>query len=308
MNNIFQKTSAYWAKYSAYEYRQGNDGNTYILPAPGAKPSVYDPPANAEAMVVDALNVGRHAMKDCGEAATKAAVMDFVTNYGLLGFMTALPTTPDFIDYDAVYLPKNHFIKQETMTTREYLALFFPFGMPDFYKDESTAEWRIGGDAGKDRESLALAATFGNEPMAMNISLQRGYAERYDWIVTQCRDLAYTLVSSTLYYEDKDTADENTFELYRSGVAAFGGIAPTYHISLYPEGPKIVWDFHSLLRGIQMMFSFALTDEARPLRLCRGCSMAFAGAHPNIAFCSPECKNRHNVYKNRGKKKQDAED
>lgn len=117
MNNIFQKTSAHWAKYSEYEYRQGEDGNLYIMPAPTAKPSVYDPLADAETMVVDALNVGRLAMKRESVKPTRDAVMDFVSKYGLLGFMTALPTTPDFIDYDAVYLPKNHFIKEETMST-----------------------------------------------------------------------------------------------------------------------------------------------------------------------------------------------
>lgn len=302
MNNIFQKTSAYWAKYSEYEYRRGEDGNLYIMPAPTAKPSVYDPLISAEAMVVDALNVGRLAMKDVGEKSLRDAVMDFVTRYGLLGFMTALPTTPDFIDYDAVYLPKNHFIKEEAMSTRDYLAIYFPFGKPDFYKDERTAEWRIRGSAQGDRKMMALAMTFGNEPMALNMSLQRDYAERYDWIVTQCRDLAFTLVSSILYYEDRDTADESTLDLYRQGMAAFGGIAPTYHISLYRDKPMIVWDFHSLLRGIQMMFSFALTDETRPLRLCKHCNMAFVAEHPNTVFCSLKCKNQYNVYKNRGKK------
>ena len=48
-------------------------------------------------------------------------------------------------------------------------------------------------------------------------------------------------------------------------MAAFGGIAPSYHIELL-EKPTIYWDFHSLLLGIQMMFSFMLVDEARPLR------------------------------------------
>jgi hypothetical protein len=66
MNNIFQKTSAYWAKYSEYEYRQGKNGHLYIEPTPTAKPSVYDPLVNAEAMVLDALNVGRLAMKESG--------------------------------------------------------------------------------------------------------------------------------------------------------------------------------------------------------------------------------------------------
>lgn len=62
---------------------------------------------------------------------------------------------------------------------------------------------------------LALAMTFSNEPIAMNMSLQQGYAEQYDWLVTQLRDLAFTLVSSHLYYEDYDSVDENTRELYR---------------------------------------------------------------------------------------------
>ena len=56
-----------------------------------------------------------------------AAILEFVTKYGLLGLMTALPTTPSFMDYEAVYLPKNHFIKVETMETEDYLALFYPF-------------------------------------------------------------------------------------------------------------------------------------------------------------------------------------
>ena len=84
-------------------------------------------------------------------------------------------------------------------------------------------------------------------------------------------------------------------------MAAFGGVAPTYHIQLL-DRPTIVWDFHSLLLGVQMMFSFMLTDEKRPLRTCKHCMKVFAAGHPNAAFCSPRCKNRYNVYKSRGKK------
>jgi hypothetical protein len=184
------------------------------------------------------------------------------------------------------------------MLVQDYVALYFPFGKPDFHKDDKTAQWNVSSD----REIQALAMTFSNEPMAMNMSLQREYAERVDWLATQFRDWAFTLVSCFLYYEDYDKVDEQTRELYRQGVSAFGGIAPTYHISLYRDKPMIVWDFHSLLRGIQMMFSFALTDEKRPLRLCKHCEMAFAAGHPNAVFCSPECKNRFNVYKSRDKK------
>ena len=49
-----------------------------------------------------------------------------------------------------------------------------------------------------------------------------------------------------------------------------GGIVPSYHIELLDK-PTIYWDFHSLLLGIQMMFSFLLVDGEKPLRLCKHC-------------------------------------
>ena len=121
MEPLFKKTNAHWVKYSEYEYRHGEDGNLYITPAPTAKPSVYDPLKEPEPLVVDALNIGRLAMKqNSSEKQLKEAVLAFVTQYGLLGFMTALPTTVEFLNYDAVYLPKNHYIKKEVMSTQEY--------------------------------------------------------------------------------------------------------------------------------------------------------------------------------------------
>ena len=302
MNNLFQKTNAYWAKYSDYEYRQGEDGTLYLTPKANAAPSVYDPMKQAETLVVDAINVGRLAMKRGDENELQSKIMEFVKKYGLLGFMSAIPTTPEFMDYDAVYLPKNHFIKEETMSTKDYLKLFFPFGKPDIYKDKATAKWNVSSRDQTDRRVLALAMTFAKEPMAVGMSLLPIYTERYDWLATQFRDWAFMLVSAFLYYEDKDKADEFTRDLYRQGISAFGSKAPTYHVKLYDDKPTIVWDFYSLLLTIQTMFGFALTDETKPLRICKHCNLAFIATHHGAAFCSPECKNQYGVYKNRGKK------
>jgi len=297
MNDLFQRTSSHWVKYNEYEYIEGTDGTLYLTPAPKSKPNVYNSLKDGDKMVLDALNVGRIAMKQNSGDKLKQSVLEFVTNYGLLGFMTALPTTPQFMDYESVYLPKNHFLKEETMSAQDYVSLFFPFNKPDFYKDNKTAQWNVADD----REMMALIMTFVDDSMAMAMSLQRDYAERYDWLVTQFRDWAFTFVSSFLYYEDYESIDETTRDLYRKGISVFGGIAPTYHIALYDK-PTIVWDFHSLLLGVQMMFSFMLTDEKKPLRICKHCTTVFAATHPNAVFCSPRCKNQYNVYKNREKK------
>jgi len=294
--NIFEKTSSWWVKYGKYEYKL-NNGVSYIAPTSRAKPKIYDPLKNAETMIIAALNVGMLAMKRADEETLKQAVLDFVSEYGLLGFMTALPATPHFLDYETVFLPKNHHQNDDGLPTEDYINIFFPFKKPDFHKDARTAQWNIA-----DRDMIALAMTFGDKPLALNMCLGRDYTERYDWLVRQFKDWAFTFSGAFLYYNDYDNLDEDTLGLYRQGVAAFGGIAPTYHIELADKKPTVVWDFHSLLLAIQTMFSFMLTDESRPLRLCKNCSNVFKARRPSAAFCSPACKNRYGVNRSRGKK------
>ena len=75
------------------------------------------------------------------------------------------------------------------------------------------------------------------------------------------------------------------------GVAAFGGIAPTYRIALLDK-PTIVWDFHSLLIGLQMMFSFMLAEDKTPLRMCDHCDIIFIAKRKNQYFCSDKCRRK----------------
>ncbi|CAK7032869.1 MAG: hypothetical protein ENTB_01863 [Enterocloster aldenensis] len=296
MNSFFERTSSSWVRYSDYEWKKADNGTLYLTPAATAKPDIYDPLKDGEALVLDALNIGRMCMGKKPEAEIQAAIRAFALRFGLLGLMTALPTTANFMEYEAVYLPKNHFIKEEAMGTDDYLALFFPFEKPDVVKRGIESMWNVSAD----RTMMALAMTMSDKPMAVNMEFQREYAERYDWLKRLFTDWAFTLTTSVLYYEDYDRIGEDTRNLYRQGMAAFDGIAPTYHIDLLDK-PTIVWDFHSLLLGIQMMFSFMLTDEAKPIRLCKHCTRAFVASRPSAAFCSPRCKNQYNVYKSRGR-------
>lgn len=299
MNSFFERTSSSWVRYSDYEWKKADNGALYLTPTATAKPDIYDPLKEGEALVLDALNIGRMCMGKKPEAEIQAAIRAFALRFGLLGLMTALPTTANFMEYEAVYLPKNHFIKEETMGTGDYLALFFPFEKPDVVKRGIESMWNVT----TDRTMMALAMTMSDRPMAVNMEFQREYAERYDWLKRLFTDWAFTLTTSVLYYEDYDRIDEDTRNLYRQGMAAFDGIAPTYHIDLLDK-PTIVWDFHSLLLGIQMMFSFMLTDEAKPIRLCKHCTRAFVASRTSASFCSPRCKNQYNVYKSRGKGKE----
>ena len=176
MKNLFQRASSPWVRYSEYEYKKAENGQFYITPVAGAKPEVYDPLKDAEQMVLDALNVGALQMNRKSGNEVRDAVMEFVGRYGLLGFLTALPTTPSFMDYEAVYLPKNHFIREESMTTQDYLTLFFPFEKLDIYKKGVASQWNLTGE----QEMMAMALTMQDAPRAVAMIFQREYAERYD--------------------------------------------------------------------------------------------------------------------------------
>jgi hypothetical protein len=134
MNNLFAQSRSHWVRYDRYEIKTAKDGRRYITPEKTAKPDVYNPLKDASDMVLEALNVGMLMMNRQPEAEIEKAVLAFVTHYGLLGLMTALPTTPSFMDYEAVYLPKNRFLKEESMETEEYLSLFYPFDKLDVVK------------------------------------------------------------------------------------------------------------------------------------------------------------------------------
>lgn len=153
--------------------------------------------------------------------------------------MTALPTIPSFMDYEAVYLPKNHFIRAESMSTMDYLDLFFPFVKPDVVKRGVESMWNIQNDRQNDRAMMALAMTMSDKPMALNISFQREYAEPYEWLKQQFTDIAFTYLTSVLFYEDYDSITLEQRFLMQEGMAAFGGNAQTYHIALLDK-PTIV--------------------------------------------------------------------
>ena len=286
MKNLFERASSYWVRYDRYELKEGKNGIRYVTPAQDAQPHVYNPLKNPEELVLDALNVGMLSMGRKSEEVIQQGVLNFVNKYGLLGMMTALPTTSNFMDYEAVYLPKNPYIREEAMQTDDYLELFYPFDKLDLIKRGVESAWNIN----EDRMMIALAMTFSGQPLAMQMCFQRQYAERYDWLVSQFKDWAFYVTNTFFYYLDYDRMDEAQRNTLRMGMAAFGGNAPTYHIALY-EKPTIVWDFHSLMLAIHMMFSFLLTDEKKPMKLCSHCHKVFIANRSDAMFCSTRCKN-----------------
>lgn len=282
---LFENTLSHWVKYSAYEYRADENGKLFITPVQAAKVgNIYNPLKDCDTLVLDALNAGMQCLPSAGEEESKKAVLDFVNRYGLLGFMTSLPTTPNFMDYDTVFLPKNQHIEAPTMPRMEYMGLFYPFEKLDIVENSrGDVKWEI-----EDKEMVALQMAMTGLPLAANMTYHWAYAEPYEWIRDQLQDWAFILMCTYYFYEDD--LNETTRELYHRAMNAFANFAPAYHLVLAEEGPLIVWDFQSLLRAVEMSLSYALTDKEKPVRMCKNCAKAFIATRADNTYCSAKCK------------------
>ena len=49
------------------------------------------------------------------------------------------------------------------------------------------------------RNGIAIALATGKNPQAVTMSFQKEYAERYDWLVKEFSDWAFTFTTSFLY-------------------------------------------------------------------------------------------------------------
>ena len=221
-------------------------------------------------LVLEAVEIGHQLMEGMSEKKGRERILEYALKYGLLGIMTALPTTANFFKYEKVYIPRNIILREESMDTLAYMKLFFPFRMLDVEKVGVVFTWTSHDDDDGYMKVLMMMQSE-RDPEAMYMSFTRDYGERYDWMVSIFRDWAFTLLGTRIYYYDKDSpSDSDTRMVIERGMSIFENNAPTFHLELR-DRPTLVWDFHSLQMNIKMMLTLMMTDEATPIRLCRQC-------------------------------------
>ena len=85
-------------------------------------------------------------------------------------------------------------------------------------------------------------------------------------------------------------------EFHKQSMATFDELTPTYHVALMDDRPHLVWNFNSLLQGIQLMFSMMLTDEYKPIKMCKNCGKAFIARRYRDKFYSRKCSEEYRIY------------
>ena len=121
--NLFERTSSNWVRYSEYEWKMAEDGALYLTPTKAAQPGIYDPLAEYRQIVLDAIDIGRMGMAKKPDTEIQTAIRQFAVKYGLFGLMTALPTTPDFMDMKR-YTYRKPFYKSRNDAYRKISGTF----------------------------------------------------------------------------------------------------------------------------------------------------------------------------------------
>ena len=106
IKEIYENRISTWAKYSGYRIikRHGQD---YIAPEENAALMWYDPVEKEETLIADVLNMGKSIADAKSEEEMTGAALDFVSKYGLLGWMPSLPVNPYFYLGSKALLPEN---------------------------------------------------------------------------------------------------------------------------------------------------------------------------------------------------------
>ena len=293
MKYLVDEDSSSWLFFRRYELKEGPDGRKYIMPDQNSYPWPYDVLEKKEELVLAAVNVGLLVLGKKSEDVIQDAVMEFVSKYGLLGMMTALPVTPEYMEYDITFFPPNRFIREKGMNTDDYQKIFYPFHDLEKVRKNLEPDW----DDCKQLSFWGMRNIAGNQPPTVRMSFMHEYAEPYDWVVTQFKDWAYILTCCYFYYKDGKLNDLRTILALQDGLAAFGGVYPNYYLMLRNK-PTISWEFHSLQQFIHLMLSFMLSDEKNPLRLCKYCHHAYFVKDDDSWFCSEECKHKYTANGN----------
>ncbi|MCL2035471.1 MAG: hypothetical protein FWG94_12210 [Oscillospiraceae bacterium] len=286
LSKFFGAVSSDWVRYSQYELRKDENGIVYVTPAPEVTFKVYNPLDVSSKLVVDALGIGSLMVSSSpNHKKIERAVLRFAKNYGLLGFMPYLPFNRNYFQRENVYLPKTDITGCEQMKTTDYMDLFLPFKKEPVMLDSI----------------LPLRpAELTGRPISYDVVFSNAYSERLDWLSSYF-EAFFTHFAATFYH--KKTSSDRFRGWFEDEIEHFGNDGLGYSIALRDGKPTLLWSFNSLKLAMETIYSFYITGESCPLRICRDCGKVFYAASARSEFCETKCRNRHNVeqYRKRAK-------
>lgn len=297
--------TAKWCKYDKYIIEK-NDEKYYILPDKNAKPSTYDPFEVKNQILKDLLVIGKESVENemykignievCIEAQSKMEkfqnlVLEFVTNYGLLGNFRFLPESYDFMDNGE--LPVK-FGFNTSVSALEFEKRYF-------WKD-SKMDWSRTMKADDYHRNTGLDDYFKQSEgdRLDDIIFSKNYAETIAEIIDFAVNIynRKLLICAYLY----DDVSEDIREVYQSSITNSRLKMPSIAYSAENRQIKFKWNFMSLSEIVETILLLNETSGRTEVKLCKHCGKPFIAENIKAEYDSIQCRNRENINRSRQKK------
>lgn len=280
--NIRLESSQFCYVYSKYEIEEIN-GKKYIMPEENATKKTISITEHIDDLLVETLNIGKKEF--FREPIEEFELLNYFAKYGSLGFMIDLAINKYFILDEKVAIRDAFYVTRKENVDFIGIDEYLKFFLPKLNKREINSLIKKCKDVASDTRSEDYLSSIINEYLIYS----EHYAEPVELILNYARSLYKNLISTLdnkpltmkLPFLSVNHLTHNIDDLYYNN--SFGFI------------------INYLKQAIDVYYSMQMAQDIRLLKICNFCEKAFIANNPKAEYDTPQCKNKANVYKSRGK-------
>lgn len=272
--SIGEDTQLY--KYSEYVIKEVEE-RKYIFSADNAQIQESSINENISDVLIELLGIGKSVYFN--ETDTEELVMEFVSKYGLFGFINYFPVNKLYFLDNEIVLKSDKMIDEYIVKSDvvSYIRIFMPNLLNQDIADKIATA----------RENIKANRITENSKMLINMNFvySHDYGEPLEMITKYAKQLYEVLMK----IQNEDDSCLNTSE-----------IATLFENR---NGKELVLKYETLKNAMDVIFVSEVMAEVRKLKICRYCDKPFIAVNPKAEYDTPACKNKANVYKFRSKEK-----
>lgn len=261
-------------KYSEYVIKEIEE-RKYIFPSDNAQIQESNINEKVADVLIELLDIGKSVYFN--ETDVEGKVMDFVSKYGLLGFINYFPI-------NELYFLDNEIVLKQDKAIDEYLikadvVSYIRIFMPNLLNQDIV-----------DKIIMAkenIKANRITEKSKMLINMNFVYSHDYGEPLETITKYAKQLYEDLMKIQNEDTNDLNVKDF----------------VTLFEskKGKELVLKYETLKNAMDAVFVSEVMAEVRKLKICKYCDKPFIAVNPKAEYDTPGCKNKANVYKFRSK-------
>ena len=211
--------------------------------------------------------------------------MNYYAKYGSFGFMIDLAINKYFVLDEKVAVRDPFYINRKEnvdfMNTEEYLKFF----LPKLNKREINSLIKKCKDVASNNRKEDYLTSILNEYLICS----KHYAEPLELVLNYARSL----------YKHFYWALDNKSLTMKLPFLSVNHLEHKIEDLYYNN--SFGFTINYLKQAIDISYSMQMAQDVRLLKICNFCEKAFIANNPKAEYDTPQCKNKANVYKSRGK-------